>query len=116
VKVKDLVFKQYSLPCLGTVKELMVNTLFWISVLNFVMLSITTYNTSFLWLRAYVPFMSVPVFFLGIVVLVVIPMGIIEFKFIMSSYGIRSINERLTNIEAVLKIEEGKKEVKKGGS
>jgi hypothetical protein len=114
--VKDQIFKQYSLPWLGTIKELMVNTLFWISVLNFVMLSITTYNTSFLWLRAYIPFMSVPAFFLGLVVLVVIPMGIIEYKFIMSSYGMRSMNERLPNIEAVLKIKEGKEEVKKGGS
>lgn len=84
--VKNEALKQYNLgPWLGGLKDLAQRTVFYVALLNFVLISITAYNTT---LKAYIlphiPWFSFPIFIALLLLLVAVAM-VLEYKFILPS-------------------------------
>jgi len=85
------IFKQYKLPWVGGAKEMLAQTVFYISMINFVLIAITAYNTTLrTYLQSWLPGFQLWMFFAILTTLVIIIM-IIEYKFIAPSlYSFRS--------------------------
>lgn len=81
--LKKLTKQSHTATWIGGIKEVLAHTLFWISMINFVLISVTAYNTTLKpYIMDYAPWMTYPVFFLALTILVGIAM-IVEYKIII---------------------------------
>jgi uncharacterized membrane protein len=70
---------------IGGLKEVLGHTVFWVSMINFVLIAVTAYNTTlYIYINLYFQWMTFPIFMLFLVVLVAIAM-LIEYKIIIPS-------------------------------
>jgi len=105
------IFKQYRLPWIGGFKEMLAQTVFYISMINFVLIAITAYNTTLrTYLQSWIPSFQLWMFFLALVTLVFLIM-IVEYKFIapsLYSFRSRQMFEHESKIMDILKRIEGR--------
>ncbi len=78
--------KRYKIPFIGALKETLSQTVFWMSIINFLLIGLTAYNTT---LKTYIidllPWVQAWMFILVMVCILAIAM-LIEYKFIMPAY------------------------------
>jgi len=77
--------KQYNVPRIGGAKVLLVQVVFYGSCINFLLIAVTAYHTT---LKGYfvdiLPWVSFPVFFVSLLIILAIAM-VLEYKFVLSS-------------------------------
>lgn len=83
--------KQYKIPWVGGLKDVLAQTVFYVSMINFVLIGITAYNTT---LREYfirwIPGFQLWMFF-AIIIILVFGLMVLEYKYIVPSlYSFRS--------------------------
>ena len=114
-------FKQYKVPWVGGAKEMLAQTVFYIAMINFVLIAVVAYNST---LRGFIigwmPGFKLWMFF-GILIMLVLVAMVLEYKYIAPSlYSFRSkqmfeheskVTDTLERIEA--KLNEDK--ISKGG-
>ena len=70
---------------IGSVKEILAHTVFWVSMINFVLIAATAYNTTlFPYINTYFNWVTFPIFMLALTIIVGIAM-LIEYKVIIPS-------------------------------
>lgn len=78
--------RQYNLPWIGGVKVVLGQTIFYFSVINFILIAITAYHTTLRdFFLVHVPWVKFWMFMLVLAVLIFILM-FLEYKFIMASH------------------------------
>jgi type I restriction-modification system DNA methylase subunit len=80
------IFKQYTIPFLGGIKEVLASALFYVSAINFFLIIVTAYNTT---LKPFCDaqgwyWFNLPLFFIVLIGLVALMM-LFEFKFVYPS-------------------------------
>ena len=86
MRIPRLVSRQYNLGLkLGAFRILIANVMFYVSMVNFVMISMVAYNTTLREeLQPYAPWFNFPVF-VGVMVCGILLAMVVEFKFVMPS-------------------------------
>lgn len=106
------ILKQYTIPWVGGFKEVLGQTLFYITAINFTLIAITAYNTTLrVFILEWLPEFKLWMFF-GILVTCVLLGMILEYKFITpSQYAFRSkqlfehestVMDKLVEMEATI--------------
>lgn len=85
MKIWAKILKQYSLPWIGGFKIILMQVLFYVSCISFVLVAVTAYHTTLKpYLLSKLPWMSFPMFLVSIAIVLTMIM-IMEYKFVMSS-------------------------------
>jgi uncharacterized membrane protein len=67
---------------IGGIKAILLQTTFYVSLLNFALITITAYNTTIApYAAKYIPWLNMPVFLLALIVILVLAM-VMEYKYI----------------------------------
>ena len=79
-------FKQYKLSNkIGASRIILANIMFYVSIINFVLISLTAYHTTLKYIiTPILPFFNFPIF-IGIIVCIILIAIIIEYKFVLPS-------------------------------
>ncbi len=85
VKIKEIA-KQSNLPWIGPLKDIAMSTVFYMSIINFILIAVTAYYTTLRpFLLVYAPWFKVWMW-LGLLVIIVLVMMVLEYKFVYASW------------------------------
>ncbi len=109
--------KQHKVPWVGGLKEMLAQTAFYVSMINFVLIAVVAYSTTLrVFILDWIPWFKLWMFLGGLVIIVLVVM-VLEYKYIAPSlYSFRSkqMFEHESKITDALKRIEG--HLEKGGS
>ena len=102
VKLKN-VAKQKNLPWIGPLKDIVMSTVFYISIINFILISVTAYYTTLRpFLLIYAPWFKIWMW-LGFLVGVVLVMMVLEYKFVYASWYTFRNKQEATHENLIIK-------------
>jgi len=80
------VFTQKRLPGIGAVKDIMIHSAFYFSIVNFGLIAATAYNTTLRpYFQQYTPWINFPLF-ISILAGIAVGTMLLEYKFVLPSY------------------------------
>ena len=114
MKLKN-VAKQKNLPWIGPLKDIVMSTVFYISIINFILLSVTAYYTTLRpFLLIYAPWFKIWMW-LSLLVGIVLVMMVLEYKFVYASwYTFRNKQEATHENLIIKRIDELEKKLLEG--
>ena len=102
VKLKN-VAKQKNLPWIGPLKDIVMSTVFYISIINFILISVTAYYTTLRpFLLIYAPWFKIWMW-LSLLVGIVLVMMVLEYKFVYASWYTFRNKQEATHENLIIK-------------
>ena len=102
MKLKN-VAKQKNLPWIGPLKDIVMSTVFYISIINFILISVTAYYTTLRpFLLIYAPWFKIWMW-LSLLVGIVLVMMVLEYKFVYASWYTFRNKQEATHENLIIK-------------
>lgn len=84
-KIKAFLFRQHMIPVVGATKMMLSYVMFYVAILNFLLISITAYHTTISpWAIVHAPWLNLWSF-IGIILFVLLIATVIEYKLVLPS-------------------------------
>lgn len=102
MKLKDII-EQKTLPWIGPLKDIAMSTVFYVSIINFILIAVTAYYTTLRpFLLVYAPWFKIWMWF-GLLIGIVLVMMVLEYKFVYASWYTFRNKQEATHENLIIK-------------